>query len=159
MLRRNNLTIPSQVYHPSTIPLLVKILTIALKSLDDEHRPVAYVALTLRNEDTMSNFLRQAGGPLSAPSDSLPYMTHVNIIRGSSSGLKGGRCPRRPQHVHPEYGTWNRYRYTVCTNMRVADALTARHDSCNDPCLDGTARGPIVRTCGLRPQSYHLNCW
>ncbi|KAI0800674.1 putative methyltransferase-domain-containing protein, partial [Fomes fomentarius] len=52
------------VYHPSIIPLLVKILTIALTPLDDGHHPVAYMALTLRNEDTMSIFLRQAGEAL-----------------------------------------------------------------------------------------------
>ena len=49
------------MYEPSIIPLLVAILYVALSSEDLTKRPIAYIALTLRNEETMSDFLRQAG--------------------------------------------------------------------------------------------------
>ncbi|KAI0756301.1 hypothetical protein C8Q80DRAFT_1127820 [Daedaleopsis nitida] len=48
-------------YDPSIIPLLVQILHVALTPTDDSHNPVAYIALPVRTEETMSEYLRQAG--------------------------------------------------------------------------------------------------
>ncbi|KAM5532252.1 hypothetical protein V8D89_014091 [Ganoderma adspersum] len=49
------------VYDPSIIPLLVNVLSVAMTSKDGGPGPAAYIALTVRNEDTHTSFLRQAG--------------------------------------------------------------------------------------------------
>ncbi|KAI0673724.1 putative methyltransferase-domain-containing protein [Trametes maxima] len=49
------------VYDPSIIPPLVRVLVLALAHRGDGKKPVAYIALTQRNEITLANFLRHAG--------------------------------------------------------------------------------------------------
>ena len=56
------------MYDPSIIPLLVNILAAALKTRDGSPGPTAYIALTVRNEETHSDFLHQAGkSPVASP--------------------------------------------------------------------------------------------
>ncbi|KAJ2984488.1 hypothetical protein NUW54_g10491 [Trametes sanguinea] len=49
------------VYDPSIIPPLVDVLALALTPREDGANPEAYIALTQRNEDTLANFLHEAG--------------------------------------------------------------------------------------------------
>ena len=47
---------------------MVNILAAALKTRDGSPGPTAYIALTVRNEETHSDFLRQAGkSPVASP--------------------------------------------------------------------------------------------
>ncbi len=41
--------------------MLVSVLKVALMPRVEQHDPVAYLALTVRNEDTISGFLQEAG--------------------------------------------------------------------------------------------------
>ncbi|KAI0699333.1 hypothetical protein C8T65DRAFT_659522 [Cerioporus squamosus] len=52
------------VYEPSIIPLLVSVLHVALTPRTQKHDPVAYIALTVRNEETIARFLCEAGESL-----------------------------------------------------------------------------------------------
>lgn len=51
----------NQVFDPSLAPALVGVLCMALQASPRSARKVAIIALTLRNEDTFSNFLQTAG--------------------------------------------------------------------------------------------------
>ncbi|KAH9897817.1 putative methyltransferase-domain-containing protein [Cubamyces lactineus] len=53
------------VYDPSIIPPLVQVLALALTPRTGNRQPVAYIALTQRNEETLTDFLQQAEAVLS----------------------------------------------------------------------------------------------
>ncbi|KAI1793145.1 hypothetical protein LXA43DRAFT_1003064 [Ganoderma leucocontextum] len=47
-------------YDPSTIPMLVNVLSVGMEVEDGGPGPTAYLALAVRNEETQTEFLRQA---------------------------------------------------------------------------------------------------
>ncbi|TBU52299.1 hypothetical protein BD310DRAFT_998891 [Dichomitus squalens] len=66
-------------YDPSIIPPLVNILAAALQSGDGGPGPTAYIAVTVRNEETHSDFLRQAKQLLSVE-DTHTFTVAENIF-------------------------------------------------------------------------------
>ena len=66
------------MYDPSIIPLLVNVLAIALQTTVGSPGPAAYIALTVRNEETHSDFLRQAGGFSATDPVTVPDLTMPN---------------------------------------------------------------------------------
>ena len=56
---------------------MVNVLAIALKTTDGSPGPAAYIALTVRNEETHSDFLRQAG---ELPIANLVTLKHLTVL-------------------------------------------------------------------------------
>lgn len=66
------------MYEPAIIPLLVSVLNFALMPRGGQHDPVAYIALTVRNKDTVAKFILQAGEML----DTISVLFAHRVMKG-----------------------------------------------------------------------------
>ncbi|TFK86583.1 hypothetical protein K466DRAFT_492516 [Polyporus arcularius HHB13444] len=74
------------VYEPSIIPMLVSVLKVALMPRVEQHEPVAYIALTVRNEDTISGFLQEAGASLAVEEVTTQLVTQNMFTQSTELG-------------------------------------------------------------------------
>ncbi|KAI8990592.1 hypothetical protein BD414DRAFT_438344 [Trametes punicea] len=88
------------VYDPSIIPPLVNVLALALTPRRDGHMPEAYIALTQRNEETLSMFLREIERILSVETISTELVAH-NVFTGSAElGLSASAQDVKVFRIH-----------------------------------------------------------